>query len=228
MPGNIAASAEKLSRRAYHNLRQRITGGQLAPGQRLSLRKVAATLGMSMAPVGEALRELNRDGLVEMEPGWGARVRRLDVETLRNQHILRTALECEAARQCAERATEPQFDELARLAEELDQRIDSHSEPAQIYELDSKFHLRIAQLSGAAVLFEGLRTNQLVRMLARGSRIAHANERPRRQHLALVKALRERDPQAAECAIREHCVRSMELQLAHVSISDMETQANRR
>jgi DNA-binding GntR family transcriptional regulator len=223
MPRSIAAAAEKLSQRAYHSLRQRIVGGQLEPGQRLSLRKVAATLGMSMAPVGEALRELNRDGLVEMEPGWGARVRRLDVETLRNQHILRTALECEAARQCAERAAESQLDELTGLAEELDQRIDSHAEPAQVYELDSKFHLRIAQLSGAAVLFEGLRANQLVRMLARGSRIAHAMRRPPRQHLALVKALRSRDPQAAERAMREHCVRSMDLQLAHVSTSEMES-----
>src|SRR5262245_49496674 len=157
MPRNNGAFAERLSQRAYHNLRQRIVGGQLAPGQRLSLRKVAATLGMSMAPVGEALRELNRDGLVEMEPGWGARVRRLDLDTLRNQHILRTALECEAARQCSARATEAQFDELASLAEELDQRIDTHAEPGEIYELDSKFHLRIAQLSGAASLFEGLR-----------------------------------------------------------------------
>ena len=223
MPRNLVA-AEKLSQRAYHNLRQRIVGGQLAPGQRLSLRKVAATLGMSMAPVGEALRELNRDGLVEMEPGWGARVRRLDAETLRNQHILRMALECEAARHCAQRASPAQFDELARLAEEVDRRIDSHAEPAQIYELDLKFHLRIAQLSGAASLFEGLRANQLVRMLARGSRIAHAVPRPPRQHLALVKALRSRDPQMAETAMREHCLRSMELQLAHISISQMESQ----
>ena len=166
MPTRLAGTAEKLSQRAYLDLRQRIVDGELVPGQRLSLRKVASSLGMSMAPVGAALRELNRDGLIEMEPGWGARVRRLTVETLRNQHVLRTALECEAVRHCAERATDGQLDELDVLATELDRRIDTHAGPEQVVELDSRFHLRIAQLSGASSLVDALQANQLVRMLA--------------------------------------------------------------
>src|SRR3990170_2843791 len=52
----------------------------IRPGPRLSLRGVAGSLGMSMAPVGEALRELSRDGLVESEPRWGTRVRRMTAE----------------------------------------------------------------------------------------------------------------------------------------------------
>src|SRR5579862_5522885 len=181
MATSSTGSTEKLSQRAYRSLRQRIVDGELQPGQRLSLRKVASSLGMSMAPVGEALRELNRDGLIEMEPGWGARVRRLTAETLRNQHVLRTALECEAVRHCAERADEAQVDELSKLARELDRRIDTHAGPNRVYELDSQFHLRVAQLAGIASLVEALKANQLVRMLARGSLIAHALRRPPQQ-----------------------------------------------
>jgi DNA-binding GntR family transcriptional regulator len=176
--------------------------------------------------VGEALRELARDGLVETEPGWGARVRCLDPELLRNQHILRTALECEAIRHCTQRATGTQLTELAELAKELDRRIDSHAEPQQVYELDSRFHLRITQLSGAASLVEALKANQLVRMLARGCLIAHSLERPPRQHLRLVEAIRSRDPDQAERAMREHCMRSMELQLAHLHVSELEDGKN--
>ncbi len=211
---------ESLSQRAYNSLRNRIVEGELAPGQRLSLRKVASALGMSMAPVGEALRELNRDGLIEMEPGWGARVRRFDAESLRNQHVLRTAIECEAIRHCTERVTDAQLKILAALASELDELVEQQAKPARVFELDSRFHLNIAELSGAASLVNALQANQLVRMLARGSVIAHRLVRPPRQHFALVKSIRTRDPGEAEAAMREHCLRSMKLQLIHLALPD--------
>jgi DNA-binding GntR family transcriptional regulator len=212
--------ADTLGRQAYRALRERILSGQLQPGQRLSLRGVASSLGMSMAPVGEALRDLARDGLVESEPGWGTRVRKMTTEALRSQHVLRTAVECEAARQCAQVATDAQLADLLLLAEELDRRIDSHAEPEQIHGLDSQFHLRIAELAAAPSLVEVLKANQLVRMLARGSVLARDVERPMRQHVQLVEAIRSRDAERAAGAMREHCVRSMELQLSRMAIGE--------
>jgi len=214
-------SAGSLRQRAYRDLQRRITSGDLPPGKRLSLRKVASSLGMSMAPVGEAFRELNRDGLLEMEPGWGARVRRLDANALRNQHVLRTALECEAVRHCAVHATDAQLEALGDIARALDELIDNGGEAGPIFELDSRFHLRVAQLSGVVSLAESLRTNQLVRMLARGSIITRGLKRPARQHVKLVAAIRTREAELAEQAMREHCLRSTELQLAYLT-SDVE------
>jgi DNA-binding GntR family transcriptional regulator len=215
MPKTFAPDEETLAQRAYRELRQQVINGRLQPGQRLPLRSVAGSLGMSMAPVGEAFRELARDGLLEMERGWGARVRRVDLETLRNQHILRLALECEAIRQCTARATDEQLDELAPIAQKLDLLVERHAKPEAVFELDSQLHLRIAQLSGASSLVESLRANQILRLLARGSVIAYQKQRPYRQHSILVDAIRSRDVDRAEHAMREHCVRSMELQLAH-------------
>ena len=166
-----------------------------------------------MAPVGEALRELSRDGLVELEPGWGTRVRQLDAESQRSQHILRTALECEAARQCASRASDQQLAELLALAETLDGAIDTKSSPEQVSELDSRFHLQVAERAGAPSLVDALRSNQLVLLLGRGSEIAHSVDRPSLQHVALVKAMQSRDPAVAEQAMRDHCVESMRLQM---------------
>jgi len=216
------ADRQTLGRRAYEHLRDQIVRGELLPGERLSLRGVAKSLGMSMAPVGEALRELAHDGLMEMEPGLGARVRSLDVDAVRNQHILRMAIECEAARHCARRATDLELSDLLELAEELDRRIDGHVDPRQIYQLDSQLHLRIAELSGAATLMETLQANQLVRMLARGSVMAHNWQKPHLQHVTLVRALQVRDPDQAERAVREHCFRSMQMQLTQMAMGGIE------
>src|SRR5579859_2162887 len=207
MPKTFAANDEPLSQRAYRQLREQVLDGRLTPGQRLPLRSIASSLGMSMAPVGEAFRELARDGLIEMEPGWGARVRKIDLETLRNQHILRLALECEGIRQCTDRATDEQIGELAEIASELDDLVEQSAEPAQVFELDSKLHMRIAQLSGAASLVEALKSNQLVRLLARGCVIAYKVQRPPREHSRLVEAIRSRDADQAAAAMREHCLR---------------------
>jgi DNA-binding GntR family transcriptional regulator len=223
VPKTFIEGEETLAQQARRRLRQRILDGRLRPGQRLPLRPLAHDLGMSMAPVGEALRELTREGLLEAEPGWGARVRRLDLNSLRNQHILRTALECESVRHCAIRATEAHLQELAEIARELDGLIDSHGDWKQVSDLDSRLHLRIAQLAGVDALVEALRSNQIVRMLAWGGALSRYLDRPPRQHLLLVEAIRSRDPDAAERAMREHCRRSMELQLAHLAIIVLES-----
>lgn len=222
MPKTFVDGHETLAQQAKRHLQKRILDGRLRPGQRLPLRPLATELGMSMAPVGEALRDLAQAGLLETEPGWGARVRKLDSDALRNQHILRTALECEAVRHCTIRIAEPELQELLAIADELDRTIDGHGPWLQVSELDSRFHLRIAQISGVAVLVESLRANQLVRILARGGAIARHFARPPRQHLALVEAIRSGDSDVAERAMREHCQRSMNLQLAHLTVPDMD------
>ncbi|MFO1022565.1 MAG: GntR family transcriptional regulator [Planctomycetales bacterium] len=222
MPKTFVEGEETLAQQAKRQLRQQILDGRLRPGQRLPLRPLASELGMSMAPVGEALRDLTQEGLLETEPGWGARVRKFDSDALRNQHILRTALECEAVRHCAARATETQLEELASIAEKLDKLIDSQGPWKQVSELDCRFHLRIAQFSGVSLLVEMLRGNQLVRILARGGAIARKLKRPLRQHTELIDAIRSGDPDIAEKAMREHCRRSMDLQLAHLALADIE------
>ncbi|MBX7169055.1 MAG: GntR family transcriptional regulator [Pirellulales bacterium] len=214
MKKSETATADKLGIRAYQEIRAQILSGKLKPGQRLSLRSVAGSLGVSIAPVGEAFRELARDGLLESEPGWGTRVRQLTVESLRSQHILRMAVECEAARRCCEHATDAQLAALGALAAELDERIDRDSAPEDVHGLDSQFHLRVAELSGAPSLVETLQANQLVRMLARGSVLAYHREKPTQQHVLLANAIKGRDPDDAERAMREHCERSMRLQLS--------------
>ncbi len=213
---------ETLGQRAYTELRSRFFVGRLAPGQRLSLRAMGELLGMSMAPIGEAFRELARDGLIETESRWGTRVRRLDLESIRAQHLLRTAIECEAIRQAAVRGLGARGDELAAIASELDDRVAAQDHPEVIFELDSRFLLELAKLSGVTLLVETLKANQLVRLLALGCRIAHRRKSPPRQHQDLVDAARSGDPDHAERVMRAHCVHSMSVQLEHFAAGGME------
>ncbi len=64
-------------------VRERILRGELAIGQVISRRKVAAELGMSFLPVSEALLRLEHEGLLESRPRSGTRVRVPPVRTCR-------------------------------------------------------------------------------------------------------------------------------------------------
>jgi DNA-binding GntR family transcriptional regulator len=75
--------------------------GELTPGTPLRLEDLARTLGMSISPIREAVRQLEALGLAEHIPHHGAKVMRLDVEELRELFSIRLALEGMAVRRAA-------------------------------------------------------------------------------------------------------------------------------
>src|SRR5205085_10443316 len=94
-----------LSEHAYYVIRERILKGEIALGAPLSRRKLAVELGMSLLPVAEALQALESDGLVESRPRVGTRVCLPNADEIRERYEIREALESQAARLYAERAT---------------------------------------------------------------------------------------------------------------------------
>ena len=201
------------ARRAFLELREQILDGRLPPGTHLTLRPIAKSLGISVGAVSEAVRELVHEQLVDFEPNYGARVKRFDAETVRGQHILRIAIECEAVRRCTDRITGRELAELETLAREVDRLVDVEEDLSEARRRDLEFHLRIADLSGAPTLAGVLRSCHLVRLLAvEASPGLEAIPIPNRTHVELVDAIRSRDPDAAESAMREHCERSLLLQ----------------
>lgn len=202
------------ARQAFVELREQILDGRLPPGTRLTLRPIAKSLGMSVGAVSEAVRELVHEQLVDFEPNYGARVKRFDMETIRGQHILRIAIECEAIRRCTDRINDRKLEELGALAREVDRLVDVEERLSEARRCDLDFHLRIADLSGAPPLAEVLRSCHLVRLLAiESSPAQEVVQVPNRTHVELVDAMRTRDADAAERAMRDHCERSLQLQL---------------
>lgn len=98
---------------ALERLREAIILGELTPGTPLRLEDLAHSLGMSISPIREAVRQLEALGLAEHVPHHGAKVMGLDVEELRELFSIRLALETMAVRRAAE-LFEPADGERAR------------------------------------------------------------------------------------------------------------------
>ena len=99
----------------YRHLKDLLLSGRFSPGERLSEPLLAQELGVSRTPVREALMRLAEEGLVELVPGKGARVRVFAPEEVEEVYGVRALLEGEAAREAALRATPWELAELERL-----------------------------------------------------------------------------------------------------------------
>jgi DNA-binding GntR family transcriptional regulator len=87
--------------RVAAELKSRILGGRLVPGQRLISRDIVEQLGVSRGSLREAFRRLEADGLVEVIPNRGAVVRSLSASEVAHVYQIREALEGYAARLAA-------------------------------------------------------------------------------------------------------------------------------
>jgi DNA-binding GntR family transcriptional regulator len=104
---------------AYHAIRDLIVGLELAPGTAIDQRDLAHSLGMGRAPVREALHLLAREQLVEVYPRRGAFVAGVDARQLTSLCEVRSAMEPEAARLAAQRASTEERGQLASLLADL-------------------------------------------------------------------------------------------------------------
>jgi DNA-binding GntR family transcriptional regulator len=114
-----ALQASSLADRAYLSIRDLIVSLELAPGALIDERRLVETLGIGRTPVREALRRLAQEQLVEVFPRRGMFVTGVDVRDLARISEVRAALEPEAARLAAERATDEERDALAELSDQI-------------------------------------------------------------------------------------------------------------
>ena len=187
--------------------------GTVEPGQRLVESEIARQMGISKAPVREALRELERLGLVVSYPRRGTFVAALTPTVACEAYSLRAVIESYAARlavgRCAERDLEGMEELIARAD---DQPRDGAENLIRTAELDLAFHDQIYRLSGHRQLQEAWRNLRArIRVLLVATALlgdAKPTEwRPRaysRGHAPIVAALRAHDPDRAEAAVIRH------------------------
>jgi DNA-binding GntR family transcriptional regulator len=192
-------------------IRRSILSGALRPGQELSLRELAARLGVSTIPVREALRRLEGQGLLTGSLGAGGRrstrVAPLDAADLHGIYRLRRVLEPDIASRSCLLVSDAELDELAGVAADLG---DEHTGLDEVYEAHRTLHLRL--LAPAATAWD-LRTldglwhaaERYVR-LAFGARDDRSDEHQRREHAhaLLVEGYRTRDPAHVTALVRTH------------------------
>jgi DNA-binding GntR family transcriptional regulator len=108
-----------LRAQVYESLREALTAGRFAPGQKLTFRSIANTLGVSLTPVREALRRLVAEGAFEMQPSRSVRVPLMTRAKVLELRDIRMAVEGLATEKAAGQASKPQIAQLRRIALEI-------------------------------------------------------------------------------------------------------------
>ena len=199
---------------AFTILRQRILTGDLAPGTRHSVYRLADELGISRTPAREAVLRLADLGLVTIERNRGITIRGVRAEDVRDVFELRLLLEVPAAAAAAAHVD----DALAeRLRDALDamRRAAADGDEATFMRHDRDLHAALGEALGNARLsqeVDRLRDSIQVRGVSTVDRARSLIE-VAEEHAPIVGAVIAGDPAAAASAMREHLVHTAALLL---------------
>jgi DNA-binding GntR family transcriptional regulator len=207
-----AAITTNLAADAYSVVRRRLVRGEMALGQAISRRKLAAELGMSLLPVTIALLRLEYEGFVESRPRAGTRVRIPSREDLHGYYVVREALETQAAKLFALTASPKERDELTKLGVLVDQ-LACGRDRLRYVTTHQQFHRRLADGAHCLMLSNSIEhTHALASVWFCAMRDEPLHDPPRR-HQGLAEVLADGDADRAVAAMREHIATG----LRHVS-----------
>ena len=201
-------------------IRKDIVSGTLPLGGRLKLQEIAARYAAGIMPIRGALRQLEGEGLVEMTPNCGARVRQVNVELIANLFDLRIVIEALLARRAAERIRQEQIEAL-HSAEILFEESTRRGDQASLLLANRAFH---------AIVNEAANNPEAMAILARQqdlttalwSRFGFGHERLPgiiADHHDLIRAVKARDSELAACIATAHATKARNHLLARVSAS---------
>jgi DNA-binding GntR family transcriptional regulator len=199
----LPANNASLAGEAYTFVRRQIVRGEMAIGQSVSRRKLAAELGMSFLPVSEALLRLEFEGMLESRPRAGTRVRIPSRDDVRGHYLVREILEAEAARRFAEHATKAERAGLLKMASKVD-ALAVKRDRGPYLALHHRLHSRIAECTRCEAL-----ANVIEQTCALSSTWFCLLPRPEAPHVThrhrdLAKALVTSAPAEAAAVMLEH------------------------
>ncbi len=172
-------SNDRLPRRLLHDqvsqyIKESILQGDLQPGDRIVETQIAHRLGVSQAPVREAIRQLEFSGLIEQIPYYGTYVKKVTVKEIENFYQVRGALEILAVQQAARQITSTQMQRVEQtlfLMEEAARMQDVE----QYVRYDAQFHDLLIQASGNDLLCRLWEQCQIKQWLFVGTSLANRN-----------------------------------------------------
>jgi len=191
---------------ALEQLREAIILGELPAGTPLRLDELARSLGMSISPIREAVRQLEALGLAKHVPHQGARVLDFDIDELRDLFEVRLALESLAVRRAAERFTNEDADAARSHLTRLDETRGA-GDVRQTMRAHTDFHFTLYEASGSSWLVSLIHPAWDRAERFRPALFSPAGE-PQLKHRELderlLAACIARDPPAAARALYEH------------------------
>ena len=195
---------------ALVHLRAAIIGGDLRPGQRVAQEDVAGRLGVSVAPVREALRVLEQEGQVTYLPRRGYFVTELRIDDLEEIYALRALLEAQAARQALPTIDADRFAVIQAAAQECTAAAVAGDVAAEL-SANRRFHFAILTAPGHP------HVARLIRLLwdsTEAYRALYYNSPDEREasidaHARILDALRDRDSDRLVAELDAHRERAL-------------------
>jgi DNA-binding GntR family transcriptional regulator len=208
------AQGETMVDVAYRVVRQRILDNAWAPGTQVLEGALALELGMSRTPVREACIRLANEGLVEIVPRHGIRVLPVSPSDMREIYEILTSLESMAAELVANsRPSAQKLAPLEKASRDMERAL-KRDDLDGWAEADERFHRHLLEMCGnaklAGIVFNYWDRTHRARMVTLRLRPRPVNST--REHLAIVKAIRQGDAATAGALFRAHRQRaSLEL-----------------
>lgn len=204
---------ENLTSKAYLEIRRRILENEMPAGHQVTEKDLAAILRMSRTPTREALIRLANEGLVEIRPRHGMRVRPVSPDDMREIYDILTALESAAAALAARRGLTPeQVQPLRQAVDDMDVAL-AEDDMSGWARADDLFHRRLVELSGndrmVRLVSTFLAQSHRVRLMT--LRMRPKPTRSNEDHRAVVEAITGGDAETARRVHREHRERNGEM-----------------
>jgi DNA-binding GntR family transcriptional regulator len=198
-----------LGERAYRELLHRLITLDIAPGDTLSEDTLAREIGVGVTPVRRAIQRLSQEGLVRVYPRRATIAEEVRISDMQHLWEIRVPLEETAAFHAARRASAAHVRELQRLAALLE---DPPTEPVAVLELHRRVHEAVAQASMNPFIADS--TAKLLNLTLRCWHVLHQSgslrdHDLRPHHVPLLRAIIDRDPDAAVAASRLHVEQSI-------------------
>jgi DNA-binding GntR family transcriptional regulator len=203
---------QTLEELAYRHLRQALVEGRLAPGERIVAGAVAQAAGISRIPVLQALRRLESEGFVRINPHKDVVVAGLSPGEFRERFLLMAALEALCLREAAGRITAPFLTGLRGLQRDMIAARGAGN-TALAVAADSEFHRRLWEASGLRQVLQLLQNvwdrGEYYRVIMHARRGGFAAE-SLAEHEEILRALEAADWPRATRAVETHRLRAME------------------
>ncbi|GAB3482818.1 GntR family transcriptional regulator [Marinomonas epiphytica] len=207
---------ESLSDKAYRLLKAKILDNELHAGQQMIEAEVSELLQMSRTPTREAMLRIANEGLIELKPRHGMRIKSISVDDMQEIYEVLTCIESTAAALCAKKGlSEEQLSLMREAVHEMDLALEQ-DDLIQWAESDEKFHRYLVDFSGNS------RLNTLVGNFIEQShrvRMITLKIRPKptssnQDHLDLVVAIENREAEQARQIHHSHREKSGNMLIA--------------
>jgi DNA-binding GntR family transcriptional regulator len=190
-------------------LRDYIVEGHITPGVRVPERELCERFNVSRTPLREALKVLAAEGIIELLPNRGARVRHFSEADIRHLFQVISGLDFVAGRLVCTRITDEEIAEIERLHLEMYSHYLRH-ELADYFRLNQKIHQAIVDASGNPVLSANYANlNAVIRRLRYSANLVRRDRlgEAMREHEQIVDALRRRAGEELSMLMFEHMQR---------------------